>query len=155
MTFPRICRPPQIPTIGISEDFSIILSARPLSRSANMSSVELRVPGIKIASTSPMSSFTPIILSATSLSYSNGSISVKLAIFGRRITPMVMSLSSSNTWVVSEAESSSGNFKVSSYGNTPKTGSPVISSILSRPGFRISKLPLNLLMTVAFNRDRS
>ena len=133
----------------------MILSANPLSFRANMSSVELRVPGIIIASTSPISSFTPIILSATSLSYSNGSISVKLAILGNLMTPIVMSLSSAKTCVVREAESSSGNFNVSSYGSTPKTGSPVISSILSRPGFRISKFPLNLLITVAFRRDLS
>ena len=86
-----------MPTIGISEDFSMIFWANPLSRSAYMSSVELRVPGMIIASTSPMSSSTPIILSATSSSYSNGSMSVKLAILGSLITPIVMSLSSAKT----------------------------------------------------------
>ena len=133
----------------------MILSASPLSRNAYMSSVELRVPGMIIASTSPISSFTPIILSATSLSYSNGSMSVKLAILGNRMTPMVRSLSSAKTCVVSDAESSSGSFNVSSYGKTPNTGSPVISSILSRPGLRISRFPLNLLITVALRRERS
>ena len=133
----------------------MILSARPLSRSAYMSSVELRVPGMIIASTSPISSLTPIILRATSSSYSNGSISVKLAIFGSLMTAMLMSLSSAKTCVVSDAESSSGNLNVSSYGKTPRTGSPVISSILSSPGFKISKFPLNLLITVAFNLDLS
>ena len=36
-----------------------------------------------------------------------------------------------------------------------ETGSPVISSILSSPGFKISKFPRNLLLTVAFNLDLS
>ena len=93
---------------------AIILLASPLSKSSFASLVELRVPGMIIASTSPISSLGLIILIPTSSSNSKGSMSVKLEILGSLITPIIISLFSSNTWVVRDAESSSGSFNVSS-----------------------------------------
>ena len=65
-----------------------------------MSPVALRVPGNIKASKSgfsqSMSSKISIILSPTSSSYSKGSMSVKFAILGSLMTPIVISLPASN-----------------------------------------------------------
>ena len=101
-----------MPMIGILSLNFMISSAFPLFFNSIVSKIVFLVPGIIKASTFPISSLRSINFNPTSSSNSNGSISVKLAIFGSFITPIVIGLFDLNLCSYKLAESSSGNFKL-------------------------------------------
>ena len=132
-------------TVTPSPESRITCSSSPLFRIHRKSAIVFFVPGIKIRWGLPSFDTLSTYRRDTPSSRSKAVKSVKLEIWGRRIT------AASNPPVISSANKcserlSSSSISIFSIGTRPTTGIFTKSSIIRTPGFKIAKSPRNLLI---------